>query len=87
MKDAIILFSFFCMISFGLSIIMIKRYLYKRNLAPTWQLLTGFIAPWNELGAYISSTKQEYGHIGIWLKLMIASFAAAMLTALILAIM
>ena len=66
---------------------MIKRYLGKRNLLPTWQLATSFISPWAELSTYMSSTRKEYGHVGIWLKVMVGSFVAMSLTGLMLAIL
>jgi len=87
MKDVLVIFLFCFLIGFGISIFMIKRYLWKRNLSPTWKLVSGFIAPWTELGAYISNTKKENGRIGIWFKLMVVSFAAMIWTAVILAIL
>lgn len=86
MKDVLFVFLFLFLLGYGLSILMIKKYLWKRDLSPKWKILTGLSAPWNELGAYISSTKKNEGHVGIWFTLMVASFIAMMLTALILAI-
>lgn len=70
---------------FGLSMAMMSRYLWKKGLVPKWKLITGLIFPWEEWGVYISNTKKDYGHIGIWFKLMVASFASMILTAVLLA--
>ncbi len=85
MKDTLFILLLCFLVCFALSIFMIKKYLWQRNLSPKWQIITGFGAPWNELGAYINSTKKDNGSVGIWFKLMIISFAAMMLTSAILA--
>ena len=77
----------FFLLCFLISILMIKRYLGKRSLVPTWKLVMSFISPWAELGAYVNSTRKEYGHVGIWLKLMVGSFVVMILTGIMLAIL
>jgi len=73
-KDVLILIVFANMIICAISLLMIQRYLWKRNLIPKWQLLTGFMLPFKDLSIYISKTKVEHGNIGIWFKLMIVTF-------------
>ena len=70
----------------GLSGCMMDRYLWKRKLIPKWQIITGFMAPYKSLRAYINNTKQEYGHIGIWLKIQIGSFILMIVIAIFMAI-
>jgi len=73
-KDVLILIVFANMIICAISLLMIRSYLWKRNLLPKWQLFTGFMLPFKDLSIYINTTKVEYGNIGIWFKLMIVSF-------------
>ncbi len=53
---------------------MMERYLWKRKLIPKWKLITRLLLPHEVFGIYIKSTKQEYGHVGIWIKLYFGSF-------------
>ena len=85
-RDILMFFLFCFAVIFATSLIMITRYLWKRNLIPKWRLLTGFMLPLEGFGAYITNTKKEYGHVGIWFKLFISSFLITMAIGLILAI-
>lgn len=82
----LILLLFFFMILFGISDCMMRRYLWEKELIPKWQTITGFGNPWKALSAYINGTKKEYGHVGIWFKLFVASFVSAFLTVFLLAL-
>jgi hypothetical protein len=86
-EDIMAVCLFLLMLVFGISIVMVKTYLGKKGAIPVWKLITGFLAPWEELGAYINTTRMEYGHIGIWFKLMVASFVAMIPTGIVLAIL
>ena len=87
MKD-IVFICFLCsVIGLVLSILMIKRYLWKRSLSSKWKLISGFGALWNEIVVYMRITKQENGRIGIWFNLMGAFYGLMVVTELNLAIL
>lgn len=82
----LIMVVFLCMFFMLISSIMMARYLWKRRLIPRWKLITGFMDPDRELNAYITNTKQEYGHVGIWVKIFFGSFGLAIIIAIFMAI-
>ena len=62
-----------------ISFIMLERYLWKRNALPKWRIIFGCYDPFKWLyGFYVRETKKEYGHIGIWIKLLTISFIGFM---------
>jgi len=85
-STVLLLFIVFCQLLFIISGLMINRYIWKHKLVPKWRILTGFTYPHVALGAYIKSTKQEYGHVGMWIKTLVSSFILMMLSGLLMAI-
>ncbi len=77
---------FSCLVMNGISLFMIERYLWKRKLIPRWKILTGFVDPFKVFSIYIKSTKQEYGHVGIWIKLHFGSFILGFIIGILMAI-
>jgi len=47
------------------------KYLFNKKIISNWRLLLGFYFPWELLGKYRQSTREEYGHTGVWFKLFI----------------
>ncbi len=82
MKDILFICLLGSLMGLGLSILMIKRYLWKRELSPKGKLISGFGAPWNDIVVYMRTTKQDNGRIGIWLDLMGGFYGIMMVTAL-----
>ncbi len=75
-----------CMIAELISLFMIERYMWKRKLIPRWKIITGFSNPVKDFAAYITSTKQEYGHVGIWIKILFGSFILMIVIGILMAI-
>jgi len=67
-----------------LSIYMIREYLIERDLIRRWNLMDSMSAM-TTLKLYIKHTKEKHGHIGIWLKTLIGSFAGFCLVSVLLA--
>ncbi len=74
-----------CGIGFAVSDFFMRIYMYKRQLFPAWRLMTGFFFHWELLGKYRKSTREEFGHAGIWFKLSIMFASLFILTGVFLA--
>lgn len=60
-----------CGIGFMVSVFFMIIYLFNKKIIANWRLITGLYFPWELLGKYRQSTREEYGHTGIWFTLFI----------------
>lgn len=84
--DYLMISIFLCMIIMLIADLMMKRYLWTRKLIPRWKIISGILLPSTYYMTYIKSSRQEYGRVGIWLKIEIVSFALMMTIGILLAI-
>jgi hypothetical protein len=74
---------------YGAAQVRIYQYAEERGLVPLWwwQKLISLIAPWDVIIIYIKDTKKESGHVGLWFKLLVASFLSLVITTAALAVL